>query len=293
MANTNAVPKHRIGTLERPGCRLHYEVTGEGPAIVFAHGLGGNHLSWWQQVAYFAPRFTCITFAHRGFAPSSVIPGGPDPADYAGDLAALVDHLGVAQDVRVVAQSMGGWAAVEYALRQPRGLKGVVLAATTGSIDTRRLPGAVLPQLDVWSEAATRLRAEMARRGIHPAAGIRMAEEQPALHLLYCHINEMNAALDKEALRRRMASERVRAPEDLRGVGCPILMMVNEEDCVASPVAARAIAALLPDVQVATVERAGHSAYFERAEAFNALLDGFFRTMPTGVATALPAGVDA
>src|SRR5262249_45302737 len=84
-------PPTKRGYLERPGCRLYYEVTGAGPAIMFAHGLGGNHLSWWQQVPHFAGRYTCVTFAHRGFAPSSEIPGGPDPADYAGDLAALID----------------------------------------------------------------------------------------------------------------------------------------------------------------------------------------------------------
>jgi len=42
-----------------------------------------------------------IAFAHRGFSPSDRIAAGPDPADYAGDLAALVDHLGFA-DVRLV-----------------------------------------------------------------------------------------------------------------------------------------------------------------------------------------------
>ena len=84
------IPVRRIGNLPRPGCRLHYEVTGEGPAIVLAHGLGGNQLSWWQQVAHFASRYTCIAFAHRGFAPSTAIPGGPDPADYVDDLAALM-----------------------------------------------------------------------------------------------------------------------------------------------------------------------------------------------------------
>ncbi|HJW70907.1 MAG TPA: hypothetical protein VJ829_16260 [Candidatus Binatia bacterium] len=31
--------------LHRPGCELYYEVTGVGPTVVFAHGLGGNHLS--------------------------------------------------------------------------------------------------------------------------------------------------------------------------------------------------------------------------------------------------------
>jgi pimeloyl-ACP methyl ester carboxylesterase len=59
----------RLGRLERPRCTIHYEVTGSGPAIVFAHGLGGNHMSWWQQVAHFSPRYACVTFAHRGFAP--------------------------------------------------------------------------------------------------------------------------------------------------------------------------------------------------------------------------------
>ncbi len=106
------------GYLDRPDCRLYYEVEGAGPMLVFAHGLGGNHLSWWQQVPHFRDRYTCVTFAHRGFAPSSAPPGGPDPADYAGDLAALVDHLG-ASDIRIVAQSMGGWTALEYALAHP------------------------------------------------------------------------------------------------------------------------------------------------------------------------------
>ncbi len=68
------------GLLTRPDAGIYYEVTGDGPALIFAHGLGGNHVSWWQQVPYFAPRFTCVTFAHRGFAPSRVNSGGPDPA---------------------------------------------------------------------------------------------------------------------------------------------------------------------------------------------------------------------
>ena len=56
--------------LDRPDCRLYYETEGQGPALVFAHGLGGNHLSWWQQVPHFRDRYTCVTFAHRGFSPS-------------------------------------------------------------------------------------------------------------------------------------------------------------------------------------------------------------------------------
>ncbi|WP_158743563.1 alpha/beta fold hydrolase [Acidisphaera sp. L21] len=270
-----ALPPRRTGTLERPGCTLYYEVTGSGPAIVFAHGLGGNHLSWWQQVAHFAPRFTCITIAHRGFYPSSPVAGGPDPADFAADLAALAAHLDVGADLRIVAQSMGGWTAVEYALQRPAGLKGVVLAATTGSIDPKRLPASDHPALAAWTDHARQVRTEILRRFIHPAAGIRMAEEQPAMHLLYRHIDDMNAGLDKEALRARMMAARVRAPEELAGVPCPILMIGNAEDTVMPPMAAAAIARVAPNVQAAWIDQAGHSAYFERAVVFNQVVEEF------------------
>ena len=121
----------------------------------------------------------------------------------------------------VVSQSMGGWSAVEYALRRPAGLKGVVLAATTGSIDPQRMPAEYAAGLAEWTAHSARVRAEMAQRGIHPAAGIRMAEQQPALHLLYRHIDDMNAALDKEALRARLMARRVRAPRSVAGCRLP------------------------------------------------------------------------
>src|SRR5438105_12346743 len=127
------MPIAKRAYLDRADCRLYYEVTGSGPAVVFAHGLGGNHLSWWQQVPHFCQRYTCVAFAHRGFAPSSALPGGPDPAQYAGDLGALIDHLALA-DVRLVAQSMGGWACLEYALAHPERVRALVLASTAGTI---------------------------------------------------------------------------------------------------------------------------------------------------------------
>lgn len=271
--------ERRRGTLERPGCQVYYEVTGSRrPAIVFAHGLGGNHMSWWQQVAHFAPRYTCVTFAHRGFAPSSPIPGGPDPADYAGDLAALVAELGL-WDVRVVAQSMGGWTAVEYALRRPPELRGVVLGATTGSLDPRHLPEPWRTQVAEWTEWSRKEAATMAEAGVHPAAGFRMAAEQPAMHLLYHQINDANAALDKEALRQRLFANRKRDPGDLAGVACPVLMIANEEDAAIPPMAAEGIAAVVPAIRTARIAAAGHSAYFERPAEYNAVLDGFFRSL--------------
>jgi 3-oxoadipate enol-lactonase len=267
-------PQRRTGALERPDCRIHYEVTGEGAAIVFAHGLGGNHLSWFQQVAHFAPRFTCVTFAHRGFHPSSVIAEGPDPKDYAGDLAALIEHLKL-DDVRIVAQSMGGWSALEYALTKPRSLKALVMACTTGTIDPMQIGEPERTRLNTWLQTEAPKAPALFGRGIHPAAGERMAREQPAMHLLYRHISDQNAGLNVMQVGARLMAMRTRAPEDLRGVACPILFISGDEDVVIPPFAADAIARVVPKATVAHIADAGHSTYFERPDAFNAIVERF------------------
>ena len=66
FTQTTTTPATKRGFLDRPGCRIYYEVTGSGPAIIFAHGIGSNHLTWWQQVPYFSGRYTCVTFASPG-----------------------------------------------------------------------------------------------------------------------------------------------------------------------------------------------------------------------------------
>src|SRR5215213_5002258 len=133
------VPATKRGFLDRPGCRIYYETTGSGRPIIFAHGLGSNHLTWWQQVPHFADRYTCITFAHRGYPPGSEI-GVPDPKEFGDDLAALIQHLQLA-DVRLVAQSMGGWTSIEYIRAHPdHKVRALVLASTCGTVHRPSIP---------------------------------------------------------------------------------------------------------------------------------------------------------
>src|SRR5262245_15045483 len=192
------------GYLERPGCRLYYEVTGAGPAIVFAHGLGSNHMTWWQQIAHFCPRYTCVTFSHRGYPPGSEIAGGPDPKDYGADLAALIEELKLA-DVRLIAQSMGGGSALEYMFGFPPRASARALTSTCETIHKSAVPLADPQRLTAWQREAAVARADMQRRGIAPPAGSRMAREQPDLHFLYKEIANASSAFDREALRARNA----------------------------------------------------------------------------------------
>jgi len=268
------MPKRTVGRLQRPFGDLHYEVSGSGPALLFAHGLGGNHLSWWQQVAHFAPHYTCVAFAHRGFAPSAAVAGGPDPADYAGDLAALIDHLKFS-DVRLVGQSMGGWTMLEYAIAQPTRVKALVLSSTSGTLDRRGCDPSGGTQYDAWLKDAEAKLKDGAARGIHPAMGARAAERWPALHLLYRSIDEMAGPLDKEKLRAGLRRTANRSTAELKAFKVPTLLIAGGQDVVFPPFLASAIAATLPCGEATLVADAGHSPYFEEAATFNRLVETF------------------
>ena len=267
-------PARSAGRLKRPFGNLYFEVSGSGPALLFAHGLGGNHLSWWQQVAHFAPHYTCVAFAHRGFAPSDPIDGGPDAADYAGDLEALIDHLKF-PDVRLVGQSMGGWTVLDYAIAHPAKVKALVLSSTSGTLDRRGCDPAGGSAYDTWlKQAETKIAAGLARN-IHPAMGMAAAERSPPLHLLYASIDTMAGALDKEKVRLGLRRTARRTLAELKDFTVPTLLIAGGEDVVFPPFLASAIAAGLPCGEAHLIPHAGHSPYFEDAATFNGLVEAF------------------
>ena len=215
-----------------------------------------------------------MTFSHRGYPPGSKI-GVPDPKEFAGDLAALIEHLRLA-DVRLVAQSMGGQTAIEYILSHPQHkVRALVLTSTSGSLHRPSLPLANPKRLSEWESKAAALRADMQRRGISPPAGDRMAREHPALHFLYCAIANASAAFDREELRKRLAAMRTRPPDVLRSFSIPTLLITGDEDTTYPPFLSDALASLMPNAKVKQVRESGHSVYFQRASVFNQLVDRF------------------
>ena len=264
------------GFVQNKGAEIYYERTGSGPAIVFAHGLGGNHLSWWQQIPYFSQRYTCVTFAHRGFSPSRITSGSVDPTLFEGDLLALVDKLELT-DVQLVAQSMGGWTCLNFALRHPKRARALVMASTGGAVDLNTLDAADRKGIETWVAAHRGIEAELRKRGIHPAAGERMAHGQPALEFLYREIDRLSSGLDKEALRARLSAARTLPAEELKRLAVPVLFISGKEDIVFPPPAAAALARLVPGAKLESVPEAGHSVYFERPEIFNRLVSDFFK----------------
>ncbi|MBN9064405.1 MAG: alpha/beta hydrolase [Rhizobiales bacterium] len=260
--------------IERPFGKLAFEDNGSGAPIVFAHGLGGNYLSWWQQVAHFKTRYRCVAFAHRGFAPSDAVRGAPDPNDYADDLAALLDHLAIPRAV-IVAQSMGGWTAVEFGLKYPDRVAGIVFACTTGSIDFSQSGHLKLGAMDEWRAFAEAEIAAGDAESVHRACGRRMATESPALHELYKEIDRLSVGLAKDVVMSRLHAMRKRPPSDLDRIPAHKLFLTGGEDIVIPPCGVDAVARGAANARFVKVENAGHSVYFEHASQFNDAVDAF------------------
>lgn len=267
-------PRRLRDTLHLPGSEIYYEVTGTGPAIVFAHGLGGNHLSWWQQVAHFCDRYTCVTFSHRGFPPSVNLAGSAGPEEFAADLAALVEHLGLS-DIYLVAQSMGGWTCLTYALKEPGRVKAMVLSSSTGTVDFEAIQHPEIDHLPQWNKRSQAVRENMLDRGILASTGDRMAQENPSMYFLYQEIYDLAAVSYKDTVRKRIRGSRNLPPTVVSAIRTPILFIVGDEDLIFPPGAAIATASLIPGAQVVRFPETGHSVYFERPEAYNQAIDAF------------------
>ena len=106
------------------GVELYYEVHGAGPTVVLSHGVGSNHLHWWQQVPVWSKHFRVITFDHRGFGFSGE--DGRGPPAFVDDLIGLLDHLEIRRTA-LVGQSMGGVTVAGVASRQPKRISALVM----------------------------------------------------------------------------------------------------------------------------------------------------------------------
>src|SRR6266446_8348822 len=205
--------------LVKDGFRLYYEDTGgPGPTLLFLHGAGGNHLSWWQQVPVFAEEYRCVTMDQRGFGQSPDVSGGPGPAALGTDAIALLDHLGIAR-AAIVAQSMGGWAAVGAAVRAPERFWAIVLANTVGNLTNpeiaavrQRLAAASPPRPAVlW----------------HAALGATFRRAEPVRSFLYASIAGLNTPLPP-AFREQLG--RLTTPVDrYAAAGVPTVFLTSDE----------------------------------------------------------------
>ena len=97
---------------------VDYTITGSGPAIFFAHGIGGRRSGWDDIIAGLEDDFTCIRYDQRGHGLSPVPPVPYSLDELVEDLEALRAKLGI-EKAHIVGHSLGGMIAPAYARTYP------------------------------------------------------------------------------------------------------------------------------------------------------------------------------
>jgi 3-oxoadipate enol-lactonase len=130
------------------GCPIHYRLTGpeEAPLVVLTHGGMVDHRIWDPQLAALTPSCRLLLWDVRGHGRSR--PGGNRSIpQMAGDLAALLDHLGYRHAI-LVGLSAGGLLVQEFAYRYPNRVTALVVAGQTSWL---RPPRELRLVLGSWS----------------------------------------------------------------------------------------------------------------------------------------------
>ena len=245
-------------TVNSNGTEIYYETEGNGPAIVFAHGAGGNAAIWFNQIAHFSGDYQCISFDHRCFARSPAEPETVTIPNFRDDLLHIMDALDV-EKAHLVGQSMGGSTVLRCALDAPARVRTLTMSCTPGGV---ALPEPTQAVQRLGSRGAEGIKATMAKKTF----------EDPALVQLYGAIQSFNTQFSFAKLKKFRSSEDVVQPEQLSAVKCPTLFISGKEDPLFLPEQLTTLVPHFPNARIEIVEDSGHSPYFERPVVFNKLL---------------------
>jgi 3-oxoadipate enol-lactonase len=255
------------------GTRLAYWTAGAGEPVVLVHGLSGHHGLWRRQVPALAERHLVITLDVRGHGESGKPREPWDVSTLAGDLVALLDHLGL-ERAALVGLSMGGGISQTTAILYPERVRGLALLSTSSSFPES-------------TRERFRHRAEVAERdGLAPLVDS-MVERWFTPEFAAAHpdaVQRERAAVLANDPQAFAAACRANAARDwtaeLHRIACPVLVLAGAGDPGTASHSAAVFRRELRDVEVQVIDGASHLLPIEQSERTNQLLLAFLARLP-------------
>lgn len=243
------------------GCRIHYEVHGEGDPLMLVSGLGGVGRAWGRVIDMAAEHYLTIVPDHRGTGASDAPADGYTIAQHAADMAAILEVAGCGPS-HIVGSSTGGAIAQQMALDHKRLTRSIVL-------------------VDSWAKADDWFRHQFAvRKKILLDAGPQAYVETTALFLFspryfrdhFSDVEEWIAQagagygdLEVVASRIDMIVE-FDLSDRLGRIAVPALVIVGSEDVCTPPYFAEELVGLIPGAAYSVIP-GGHLIYKEAPQA--------------------------
>lgn len=274
---------HVIATHD--GGVLHTISRGDGPPVLFAHGVTLSSRVFAKQFDSFpAAGFRAVAFDARGHGQSQPGESGHSIENLGEDIRSVVEFLDL-HDVILVGHSMGGMGVQSFLVHHPdvaaERVRGIVLESTAA-----RMP----------MSGARRTRNLVERlSGLTPDAGMFMRQKNLGLLLARIGFGEEPFASHVEATRQMLGACSRATIRDatkallqldftaqLPSFTIPALIVVGTDDVLTPPSDAHLMAELIPDAELVEYEGAGHMLMYERTEELDALVVDFARRSLVG-----------
>jgi 3-oxoadipate enol-lactonase len=248
--------------------RVMIEVDGEGPTVLFVHGLGGTSNSF-QALLGALDGFRCMRPDLPGSGRSPTPFGKLTMDGFVETVGEIIRVIGTAP-VHLIGHSMGTTVCQHVAVKMPEWVTSLTLFG---------------PIHEVSDAARQRLkdRARAARQdgmiGIADAAvaGGLSSATRTTVPLVVPFLRESHMRQDAEGFAQSCEALAEAQGADLRLVRCSTLLITGDEDTVAPPSAAQAIADKIKGATLKVLERCGHWTPVERPQDCARLLSEHVR----------------
>jgi pimeloyl-ACP methyl ester carboxylesterase len=255
---------------------------GEGPPIVFVHGLSGCWQNWLEQLPVFAASHRVVALDLPGFGHSPMPREKITISFYGRVLDQVMDTLAI-DAAAVVGNSMGGFCSAELAIAFPQRVERLLLAAPAGISSFGNKEGQRLALLVRWAGLA--LKMGVGWTAAHAdAVASRPVLRARVLEGVARYPGRLPAALVAEQLR---GAGKPGFPEALRAnldydfrdrvpeIACPTLVVWGDRDRVITVRDADVYTELIANARKVILPDTGHVPMLERPARFNGLLEEF------------------
>jgi len=246
-----------------PAPRLSVTVAGEGPLVLFLHGIRGNRQNWAVQIDTFAAAgYKAAAWDARGYGDSEDYDSALQFDHFSGDVMRVAEHFGV-DKLHLVGLSMGGRIARNVALRFPERLLSLTLVSTAPGFDA------------LSAEQVRRFVTEHRNRtpeSVQRLLGSRARTE--AFGELSDSLSRVREESYRKTLIASVAQDRDAPVENIR---VPTMIVAGDEDKVYPTRIARELAQRIPGSEIVLMRGAGHLPNLERPGRFNEILLDFLK----------------
>ena len=257
------------------GIEMAFVDRGSGTPVLLVHGFPLDHSMWNAQIDRLSEAHRVIVPDLRGFGQSRASDEKVTMGQFADDLAALLDTLGIREPIVLCGLSMGGYIAFQFWRQYAARLRGMILCDTRALGDTPEMAAGRWEMADrVLREGPPPL-VDMMMPKLFAAATV---ESQPEVVESLCRVMRSTAPRAIAAAGRGMA-ERPDATGWLPRIACPTLVVVGELDAISPPEEMREIAEAIPGARLVEIGGSGHMSPLEKPAEVNAAILEFLESI--------------